>query len=218
MSRLQYSKTDSSNRPVPPPSSLAARAEANAQHADPTTFPLYKPPPEEQEIKLGKIQLDKDGLPDMTAIHRENKAQISQRATKDVPPYDEETLRDFYKHLVISGAPAEAAKEMEAIEAPRTGHMSKGERRSLIATLATRLQPPAESSTAILPSAPEGTPEHVALTATLMNLAPEESSVVPLGVVSNSEWRALLDSFVSGLLIFADSRSSGPMLKVPRYC
>jgi hypothetical protein len=146
--------------------------------------------------------LDAKGLPSMDWIQRETKSQIVRRAIEDVAEYEEADLRDFYKQVVLSGAP-KVSEDLKMLGAPDEGPMSKAQRYTLLSGLSERLRAKpddADGRVALLPAIPQGTPEHVALTAALLDIAPEESASslpVPLGVVRKSEWQALFDAFVS---------------------
>lgn len=173
---------------------------------DPRRFPLYRPPPPPPErepqidlrgVDLNKIDLDK--LPTFEEIDVLEKEQITEEAIRNVPEYTEDDLRAFYKSVVLSGA-AEAAKDnlpQIAAPEPRTTH---ARRRELLAGLTKRLLEPSEGEVApLVPALDKDVPQHMALTAALMKVAPEMAGqlTVPVGLVTGSEWRALFDSFVS---------------------
>jgi len=170
---------------------------------DESAFPLYRPPPppETKEELLKGVKLDDKGMPSMDWIHRQNKDHITTHATADVPEYTEEDLRDFYKQLVLSGVP-KLEEERLALPEPEAP-LSKAEKQKLLAGLSERLKPKPEGEegqVALLPAILPGTPQHVALTAALLDIAPEDHAdplFVPLGIVRRSEWQALFESFVS---------------------
>lgn len=99
--------------------------------------------------------------------------------------------------------------------------MTPEERKHLLENLVYRLEAPkeevggrhrsdevnAESPIMDVPAIPKNMPTHVALTSALLQMAREEPSGsfdVPLGLVTQSEWQALLDTFVS---LFAGLRN-----------
>lgn len=166
---------------------------------------------------MTKFPLDSKGLPSIEAIHREAKTRIVDDAIRNVPEFNEESLREFYSSVVLSGAAEEVKQGLAQIEAPGSHRpTSKGERAKLFQTLRARLEAPVEDAEegapappSLIPALPESTPTHVALTAALINLAPAEPrgpTTIPLGIVRKGEWQALLDGFVSKReLVFADS-------------
>lgn len=164
---------------------------------------MYRAPPPAEDLEdvLKGVKLDDKGLPSLDWIHRESKSQITRHAIADVPEYVEEDLRDFYKQLVLSGAP-NVEEDLLALPEPE-GPLSKAEKHKLLSGLSERLRPQPEGEegrVALLPAIPPGTPQHVALTAALLDIAPEDHAdplAVPLGVVRRSEWQALFQSFVS---------------------
>ncbi|WOO76563.1 uncharacterized protein LOC62_01G000190 [Vanrija pseudolonga] len=201
----------------PPPATPPPRPQYVANTApgqpDPSTFPLYRPEPEdrvptEEEI-MTKFPLDSKGLPSIAAIHKEAKTQIVEDAIRNVPEFDEEGLRAFYSSVVLSGAAEEVKQGLAQIEAPESHrHTSKYERARLFQELRARLEAPTDEQAeegapappSLIPTLPESTPAHIALTAALINLAPAEPrgpTTIPLGIVRKGEWQALLDSFAA---------------------
>lgn len=100
------------------------------------------------------------------------------------------------------------------IEAPK---MTPKQRQQLLENLVQRIEAPraevagdqqaapaaSEEPAVNVPAIPKNLPTHVALTTALLQLAREEPSGsfdVPLGLVTQSEWQALLDTFVSSPL------------------
>ncbi|KAL1413667.1 hypothetical protein Q8F55_001446 [Vanrija albida] len=213
--------------PTPPPQSHYV-ANTPPGLPDPSAFPLYRPPREERELTeeqvLATFPLDDKGLPSLDAIHRQAKTRISDEAIRNVPEFAEDALREFYASVVLSGASEEAQQALAQIEAPESHRRTtKKERRELLEALRERLEAPGkqaeeasaeaaaeqtEEATAetslpvsLIPALPDSTPEHVTLTAALINVAPAEPrgpTTIPLGLVRKGEWQALLDSFAAG--------------------
>ncbi|BEI89626.1 uncharacterized protein CcaverHIS019_0209880 [Cutaneotrichosporon cavernicola] len=159
---------------------------------DPSKFPLYRPPPPPKEREE---KIDLANLPTEAEIDVMEKEQITADAIKHVPEYTEDDLRAFYKNVVLSGAAESAQDLFPQIAAPET--TTPGQRRFLLGELAKRLAAPAGDAESTVPALPEGVATHMALTAALMKAAPEPTGLtVPLGLVTQSEWRALFDSFL----------------------
>lgn len=184
-------------------SSPITRVATELPAADPSKFPLYKPPPpgEEEEYDDFEWSGKLEDLPSEDDIKREIKKKIVNETIKSVPEYSEEDLRSFYKNLVLSGK-KDMVEKLPAIEAPK---MTPEQRYALIGDLVKRLEAPradAESADEVanVPALPENLPKHVAVTSALLQIAPEglrSPFAIPLGLVTQSEWQALLDTFVS---------------------
>lgn len=119
-------------------------------------------------------------------------------------------MRDFYKHLVLAGK-KDMIESVPMLEAPK---ITPQERKQLLENLVHRLEAPkaetaldqqgeqaaAEEPITDVPAVPKNMPTHVALTSALLQMGRDEPSGsfdVPLGLVTQSEWQALLDTFVS---------------------
>lgn len=178
---------------------------------DPSKFPLYRPPPPPEEDAEGiSWSGDVEDLPTDEAIKREIKRRVTNETIKSLPEFSEEDLRDFYKNLVLAGK-KDMIESLPQIEAPK---MTPKQRKQLLENLVQRLEAPraeavgelqgeqaaTERPAINLPAIPKNLPTHVALTSTLLHVGQEESTSsfnVPLGLVTQSEWQALLDTFVS---------------------
>ncbi|GMK59187.1 hypothetical protein CspeluHIS016_0702020 [Cutaneotrichosporon spelunceum] len=159
---------------------------------DPSRFPLYRTP---SPAKRREEKIDLDNVPTEAEIDMMEKEQITADAIKHVPEYTEDDLRAFYTNVVLSGAAETAQDLLPQIGAPET--TTPGQRRFLLGELAKRLTTPAEDTEPTVPALPEGVATHMALTAALMKVAPQPvAPTVPLGLVTQSEWRALFDSFL----------------------
>jgi hypothetical protein len=165
----------------------------------PPATPLYAraPEPPAEENLLEGVPLDDKGLPSLDWINRQAKTNMVGKAIEGVEEYDEGALRDFYKQVVLSGAQP-VVEELPMISGPEQP-LSAEKRTALIEDLAKRLHPEGDHPTALLPSAPTDAPRHVVLTAALIQVAPKEDTPLnlPTGLVSRSQWQALLDAFVS---------------------
>jgi hypothetical protein len=160
---------------------------------DPSKFPLYRPPPPPKAAEEGKIDLN--NLPSEADLAVMEKEQITADAIKHIPEYTEDDLRDFYTNVVLSGAAESAQELLPQIAAPEQT-TTPGQRRYLLGELTKRLTAPAEEGASV-PALQDGVPQHMALTAALMKAAPEPTGLmIPLGLVTKSEWRALFDSFL----------------------
>lgn len=182
-----------SSSPTKPNSSPSSSTVATQK----VEVPLYRPPPEEPDYEL-EYPKSLDDLPSEEYIKRKMKFKLSLKAIEGLPEYEESDLRDFYKNLVLSGI-EDVPEQLPQIAAPEG--MSSRERTKLIGELAERLQAPREEGTALIPVLEGSVPQHIALTSALISIAPEEPrGPVPigLGVVTQSEWQALFDAFVSG--------------------
>jgi hypothetical protein len=146
---------------------------------------------------------------------------LSKRAVKDLPPLEEDDLREFYAALVESGA-EEAARRYEALDVPKEERLrlGDGEREQVLRGLAERLlgvsapeAPPVEAQggenmvagpsrlTGIVSgdAVPTQTIIHAlaSISSQNENLNEGGPSDLPLGLVSRKEWDALFDQTVS---------------------
>lgn len=189
---------------------------------DPSNFPLYRSPPAPKAGPPPKPEkIDLDRLPTEEEIDIAIKEQITADAIKHVPEYTEENLREFYKSVVLSGAAEQAQEILPQIAAPEQ-RTTVNERRLRLGELSRRLLEPRDGEELpLVPALQTDVPKHMALTAALIKIAPETRGqlTVPIGLVTQSEWRALFDSFVSTRYC-RNLMPSSPdrMLWAPRCC
>jgi hypothetical protein len=151
---------------------------------------------------------------------------------KDLPPLEEDDLREFYAALVESGA-EEAARRYEVLEAPKEERLrlGDGEREEVLRGLAERVlglnaqKPPplGEHEGANMVAGPsrltgivsgDAVPTQTIIHA-LASISSEDEdqnegglSDLPLGLVSRKEWEALFGQTVRLCFQYADHRSA----------
>jgi len=181
-------------------------------------FPIYQPPlpPAVEE------DVDVNSLPSDKYLQKGIKIRLTRKATEDSPELTEEALRNFYRGLIESGR-EEGVDDFKGIEAPEGRlRLGRAKREEVLGRLERRLlgstsQAASFASVAAkVPSTLVSVPTHHRLATILSSIAGPSSSAavpifsikgkekelmrasdVPLGLVSQREWDALFEEFVS---------------------
>ena len=206
---------------VPPsPPDLPPLSDPSFDGISSRPFPMYSkpiPPPPEEDFDISS-------LPSDTYIQKGAKIRLTQKVVEDTPELDEEDLRSFYRGLVESSREDGVLADVKQIGAPggrRRLRLGRVRREEVLARLQERLLgagPSGRSASLahLLPVGVKNAPMRVQLAVVLSSIGSQPtlgtagllSSVkgkekagtgqyVPLGLLSRTEWEAILEDFVS---------------------
>lgn len=149
--------------------------------------------------------MDPRSLPSDRKIRKTAKVQLTEKAIQDLPELQEDELRDFYAAVMESGRSEDPYPTTPLIDAPGSSQnqsqpkrLTSGQRREILQGLEDRFLTPSNhagpSRLDIGTSTdPIGVQNVLGIVARLGAVAPEVEGRVSLGLVSRTEWSAMLD-------------------------